>query len=204
MAITSNKNTTQSPMSATGLTGVQVLKFIDAPRVYLKSADSLSAATIPTAKSNGATPSGWIDLGIVEGTCKIGVEKKVKEVKTGIDNYFRAAYTNEKVGTCEFSLSQLDDVAFGQVTGLTASVVNSGSTYSYAVGSEDLSQQAILMVVQNKLDGKEWQFYNPNAYLNFSIEDSGDEFRLKVTGLLPFFLAPGQASEQMLAQTLFR
>ena len=151
MAIIANKNTTQSPITTPigNLTGLQMVKFIDAPRI-------------------------------------------------------RAAYTNEKVGTCEFSLSQLDDVVFGQVTGLTASVVNTGSTYTYAVGSEDLSQQAILMVVQNKLDGKEWQFYNPNAYLNFSIEDSGDEFKLKVTGLLPFFSAPGQASEQMLAQTLFR
>lgn len=204
MAIIANKNTTQQPLSSLGLTGTQVLKFIDAPRVYLKTADPLAVAIIPTAKSNGATPSGWTDLGVVEGTCKIGVEKKVKQVKTGIDNYLRAAYTDEKVGTFEFSLSQLDDIAFGQVTGLTASVVNTGSTYTYAVGSEDLSQQAVLMVVQNKLDGKEWQFYNPNAYINFSIEDSGDEFKLKVTGLLPFFLAPGQASEQMLAQTLFR
>ena len=182
MAIIVNKNTTQQPLTGLGVTGAQSIKFIDAPRVYLKTADSLSAAVIPTAKSNGVTPTGWTDLGTVEGTCKIGVEKKVKQIKTGIDNYFRAAYTDEKVGTCEFSLSQLDDIAFGQVTGLTASLVNSGSTYTYAVGSEDLSQQAILMVVQNKLDGKEWQFYNPNAYLNFSIEDSGDEFRLKVSG----------------------
>ncbi len=176
--------------------------------MYVKTADSITAALVPNIKSNGATPSGWTDLGSVEGVCKIGVEKKVKQVKTGIDNYFRAAYTDEKVGTCEFSLSQLDDLVFGQVTGLgaTASTILTGSAYTYAVGSEDLSQQAILMVVQNKLDGKEWQYYNPNAYLNYAIEDSGDEYRLKVTGLLPFFVASVgfTSAEQMLATTIFR
>lgn len=202
MAIAVNKNTTQAPITTSGaLTGSQVIKFIDAPRVYLKAVDS--TPTIPTAKSNGATPTGWTDLGSVAGACKIGVEKKVKQVKTGIDNYFRAAYTDEKVGSCEFTLSQLDDIAFGQVTGLTASSINAGSTYTFAVGSEDLNQKAILMVVQNKLDGKEWQFYNPNCYLNFSIEDSGDELVLKAMGLLPFFVATGNTAEQMLAQTIF-
>lgn len=203
MAIAVNKNTTQDPMSTLGLTGVQSIKFIDAPRIYLKASDAVPA--IPTAKSNGITPSGWTDLGVVEGACKIGVEKKVKQIKTGIDNYFRAAYTNEKVGTCEFSLSQLDDVAFGVVTGLTSSTINSGSTYTYNVGSEDLNQTAILMVVQNKLDGKEWQFYSPNCYLNFSIEDSGDEYKLKCSGLLPFFaFASAPTVELMVSQTLFR
>jgi hypothetical protein len=147
-------------------------------------------------------------MGVVEGKAKIGVQKKVKEVSTGIDDVFRAAYTDGKRGEVEFTLSQLDDVIFGDasglgVTGLTASVISAGSTYRYFVGQEDLQQVALLLVVQNKLDGKEWQFYNPAAYLNYSVEDNGDALELKVTGLLPFFTVTGQTKELMVAQTLF-
>ncbi len=217
MAITINKNTTQAPITTPvgNLTGLQSIKFIHAPRIYVKTsvststgvqtpvAESLSAAPGYFVKSNGVTPTGWTDLGVVEGKAKIGVQKKTKEVKTGIDNYFRAAYTNEKVGTCEFALSQLDDLVFGAVTGLTASIITSGSIVSYNVGSEDLNQIALMLVVQNKLDGKEIQFYNPNAYLNFSIEEQGDELQLKVMGMLPFFFPAGSTKECMLSQTHF-
>lgn len=205
MAITVNKNTTQQPITS-GLTGTQSIKFIDAPRFYVKAADSLTAAPVTSyfAKSNGATPTGWTDLGVVDGKCKIGVQKKTKEVKTGIDNYFRAAYTSEKVGTIECSLTQFDYTVFQNISGISPYTVTSGSTYSFAVGSEDLNQVAVLLVIQNKLDGKEWQFYNPAAYLNYSIDEQGDELVVKVSGMLPFFLAAvNGTSEAMIQQTIF-
>lgn len=205
MAILSNRNTTQAPMSQSGNTGTQSIKFIEAPRVYVKSVDSLTNTPVQNyfVKSSGATPTGWTDLGVVESKVKVQVQKKVKEIKTGIDNYFRAAYTDEKMGSLEFSLSQLDDVVFSQITGLTASVITAGSVVNYSVGSEDLNQMAVLLVVQNKLDGKEIQFYNPAAYLNFSIEDQGDQLALKVMGWLPFFTPQGATKECMLSQTHF-
>lgn len=212
MAILINRNTTQAPMTAGGTTGKQVLKFIQAPRVYVKAADSQTSTPVQSyfTKSNGATPSGWTDLGIVEGKAKIGVEKKVKQVTTGIDNYFRTAYTDSKVGTLDFTLDQFDDVIIGQITGITASVITAGSVVSYNVGTEDLTQLAILLVVQNKLDQKEVQFYNPNAFLNFSFDDSSDQLTLKVMGLLPFFSPNGGATgtngivlETYLATTIF-
>jgi hypothetical protein len=205
MSIVVNKNTTQSPMSTVGTTGAQVLKFIDAPRMYVKAADPTTATPVQNyfTKSNGVTPTGWTDLGVIEGKVKIGVQKKTKEIKTGIDSYFRFAYTDEKFGTFEFSLDQFDDVIIGQITGVTPSVITAGSIVSYPVGSEDLKQLAVLMVLQNKLDGKEIQFYNPAAFFNFSFEDAGEQLVLKCLGMLPFFTPSGATSEGMLQTTVF-
>jgi hypothetical protein len=59
------------------------------------------------------------------------------------------------------------------------------------------------MVVQNKFDGKEFQFYNPASFLNFTFNDTGDALALKVTGYLPFFTAVGQTAESMISTTVF-
>lgn len=205
MAIINNKNTAQSLMTTAGRTGTQVTKFIDAPRVYVKSADSISAAPVQTYfnKSNGVTPATWTDLGQVIGSAKVTYNKKSKDVTTGIDEVLRASYVGSKDVTIEATLGQFDDVVLEQLSGLTASVITSGSIVSYAVGSEDLIQLALLLVVQNKLDGKEWQFYNPAAYLNYSFEASGDALAVKMTGKLPFFTPQGGTKEQFIAQTMF-
>ncbi len=203
MAIAVNKNTTQQAMTAAGRTGVQTLRFVPGARVYTRTPDSLTAAPVQTyfTKSNGTTPSGWTDLGTVMGTVKLNYNKKVKEVKTGIDDYFRAAYVDEKVGGVEFELSQLDDVTLETISGLTASVIQSGSIINYQVGQEDLNQLAMMIIVTSKLDSKEIQLYNPSAYLNFVWAEQGDALVLKVTGLLPFFTASGQTKEGMLSVT---
>jgi hypothetical protein len=205
MAVIANKNTTQKGMSTAGRTGTQVVKYIPAPRVYVKTADALANTPVQNyfTKSNGATPAGWTDLGSVLGVAKVTYAAKVKEVTTGIDNYFRAAYFDGKTGNIEFELEQLDDVALEQVSGLTASVITAGSVVNYQVGQNDLNILALLLVVQNKLDGKEWQFYNPAAYLNFAFNDSGDALTLKTTGYLPFFTALGQTAESMISTTIF-
>lgn len=187
-------------MSTTGLTGGQVLKFIRAPRVYVKAPDVVPSA--PLSISNGTTPAGWSDLGIIEGNVKIGVEKKVSHVLTGVDGKLRGSYASEHMGTIEFTLDQFDDVAVGLITGIQASVITSGNTVAYNVGAEDLNSLAILVVLQNKLDGKEIQFYNPNASINFSFDDNGDMLTLKVTGWLPFFTQSGFSEESMLVMTI--
>lgn len=205
MAIAVNKNTTQQPMVAAGRTGTQSIKFIPAPRVYVKTADAILNAPVQSyfTKSNGVTPTGWTDLGVVEGAVKVTYTAKVKEVTTGIDQYLRGAYVDSKTGQIEFTLDQMDDVVLEQMTGLTASVITSGSIVNYLVGASDLNQMAVLLVVQNKFDSKEWQFYNPNTYLNFSFEDAAGAMTLKVTGYLPFFTAAGQAKESMWSTTVF-
>lgn len=204
MSITVNRNTTQTPLPVSGITGTQSLKFIQAPRVYIKHPDSLTNTPTYTVISDGITPLGWTDLGVIEGQVKIGVEKKVTRVTTGIDNYFRGAYASEKVGTIEFDLTQFDDVLMGLITGITASVVSSGSIVSFNIGTEELNVVAILLICQNKLDGKEIQFYNPAASLNFSFEDAEDALLLRAKGLLPFFVPVGATAESMLTTTVFR
>jgi hypothetical protein len=205
MAIIVNKNTSQQPQTSIGRTGTQSIKFIDAPRVYVKAPESQTAAPVASyfTKSNGVTPSGWTDLGIVNGKAKVTYTKKQKDVRTGIDNVFRSAYSDQKDCTLEFDMSQVDDILLETVSGLAASVLVSGSVVSYSVGQEDLTQLAILLVNQNKLDGKEWQYYNPCAYMNFVFSEATDAMEMKVTASLPSFLAVGATKEQTVNITLF-
>lgn len=204
MAITVNKNTTQKPLTAAGVTGQQVIKFIPAPRIYMKATpDSTSAAVIPSVKSNGATPTGYSDLGSVAGMAKLGYSKKTTEVKTGIDNYLRAAYVSDKTGTIEFSLSEVDDTAIGLISGLTPSVISASSIYTFHMGQEDLNQICLLLVTQNKLDGKEIQWYSPLVYANFDFQENGDALELHCVATLPFFTAQTQTAEEILACTIF-
>jgi hypothetical protein len=204
MAILVNKNTTQTPV-ASGRTGAQSIKFIPAPRVYVKTADSMTAAPVSSyyTKSNGVTPTGWTDLGIVKGVAKVTYDQKATEVATGIDKVIRSAYTSERKASIEFTLEQLDDVALEQVSGMSASVITAGSVVNYQYGTVDLNQLALLLVVQNKLDGKEWQFYNPNAFLDFSFDESNDTMGIKVNAILPYFLAVGQTLQSVFSQTIF-
>ena len=205
MPIAINKNTTQAPMSTLGLTGAQSIQWIPAPRVYLKVADVQTATPVQDyyTKSNGATPLGWTDLGIVDGKAVVTYTKKTTQIKTGIDNYLRQEYVSEKSGQLVFSLSQFDDVALTQISGLTASTVTSGSTINFQIGQEDLNYVALLLVCQNKLDSKEWQFYNPAAIVNFTFDETATSLVLKCTATLPFFTAAGQTTESLLSLTEF-
>jgi hypothetical protein len=220
MAVIVNKNTQGTPISGVGRLSSQSIRHVEAPRLYLLATSAGSTTTdllinCPVqnyfVKSNGATPtilgSGstnqWLDLGIVEGFLKVGYTKKVQEIKTGIDKVFRTAYVNEKVGTFECSLSQFSDYVLEKVSGLTASVITAGSIINYQAGQEDLNQCGILLVSQNKLDGQEWQFFNPNAFINFVYEEKGDALMLKMTAILPFFTAVGQTTQSMFSTTVF-
>ena len=185
MAVVSNLNTKQTPMTAAGLTGVQSVKFIQSPRVYLKAVDA--SPTPVVVKSNGVLPTGWTDTGIINGAAKITYTKSVKEVRTGIEQVFRGEYIDKKTGSIEADLAQFDDSLIAQLTGLTASVVTSGSIVQFGMGQEGIVNKAILLVIQNVLDGKEIQLYNPNAYLNFQYNTSSDEQGVKLTGDFPFF-----------------
>jgi len=204
-SVISNKNSGQAPMTQAGHTGLQSYKFIPAPRVYVKTADVTQNTPVQSyfAKSNGVTPTGWTDLGSVQGAVKVTYDQKTKEVRTGIDNLLRAAYLEQKGGNAEFSLAQADDVTLEQVTGLTASVITAGSTVNYQIGQTDMNVLAVLFVVQNKLNGKEIQYYNPAAFITFNFDYSGDEMDLKVTALLPGFTAAGQTNEGFLSVTMF-
>ena len=184
MAVIANLNTKQTPITA-GSTGTQVIKFIQAPRVYVKAIDV--TATPVVVKSNGSLPSGWTDLGIVNGNATVTYDKEIKEIRTGIDQILRASYIQSRTSRIEASLSQVDDTMLAAVTGLTLSTISAGSIYQLAIGKEDIVQKALLLVVQNKLDGKEIQFYSPNADITFSYEESGEELLVKLAADLKAF-----------------
>lgn len=191
MAIINNLNTRQTPL-ATGQTGTQVIKFIAADRVYIKTKDS--TATPITVKSNGAAPSGYTDLGIVASKVKVAYDKELKEIRTGIDNVLRASYITQRTASFEFVLSQFDDAMMTAISGITASQITNGSIYQFGIGSEDIVEKALILVSQNKLDGKEWQFYAPAAQLSFTIEDNGEETVVRGKANLPLFTyGPGEA-----------
>lgn len=186
-----NKNTRQDPVD-TGLTGAQVVKFIHADRVYIKAADV--TATPTGEKSDGVTPMGWTDLGIVNGPVKITYSKTKVEVRTGIDEVLRDIYNTKKTASFQFDLSQVDDVVLGAVFGTAGAHITGspssgsvGAGYRFKIGKEDVVTKALLLVSQNKLDGKEWQFYNPAAFITFELKDSSGELVMTVTGDCPVF-----------------
>lgn len=208
MPIARNRNTTQQPNLLPGRTGTQSIKVIPAPRVYVKTADFTNDTPVQEyfTKSNGVTPTGWTDLGIVDGNATITYTKKTTDVKTGIDNYLRATYISEKSANINFTLGQFDDIAIEQISSLTASVITSGSIVNYQFGQDEITTLALLLVVQNKLDSKEWQFYNPAALINFTIDNTNNAMSLKVTSELPFFTAAGTGGalgESLLSVTEF-
>jgi hypothetical protein len=205
MAITVNKNTTQAPMTTAGKTMPQVVRFIPAARVYVRTADALTSTPVQAyyTSSNGVTPSGWTDLGITSGV-KVIYEKNINEVRTGIDQYLRAAFVDKKTARMEFDLEQFDDANLELLTGFTGSVITSGSIVNYQVGQEDLIIKAMLIVCQNKLDQKEFQFYNPSAYINFAFAEGNEGMVLRVSALLPSFTANGQSNESFLSTTVFK
>lgn len=202
MPIVVNKNTTQTPISTVGHTGQQSVKFIPAPRVYLQNPNSLFQAPYFAVASQGNTPYGWTDLGIVDGNAQVNYNHSTAEVATGLEGNLRTVVTTGKSAQITFSLQQFDDVVFEQITGELPNVVNS-SVVSYGLGTQTLKQAALLLVVQNKLDGKEWQFYNPAALLNFNLTTGTDSMELQVVGYLPAFQVVGQTKEQLMSVTCF-
>jgi len=217
MAVVNNKNTQQSPITAVGRIAQQSIRHIESPRVYILAdssgvpkAESITAfpAQQYATKSNGVTPTPgntntWLDLGIIDGQLKITYQKKTKDVRTGIDQVLRAVYVNEKTCTLEGSFTQFSDYVLEKATGLTASVLQSGSIISYGFGQEDLNIVGVLFVTQNKLDGVEWQFLNPAAFVNFELEQKSDQINLKLTAECPWFTTAGQTNQEVLRATLF-
>lgn len=205
MAVATNKNTRQNPLDQ-GKTGTQSIRFLPAPRVYIKAEDSLTAAPVQSyyGRSNGNTPAGWTDLGIVEGFATVTYTKDINEIRTGVDSVLRQSYVRQKNADIQFNLAQFDDSAFENISGLSASTIISGSTINYQVGSEDVISKATLLVLVNKLDNKEIHLYSPSCDFAFSIVQNGDFMEMQVDGKLKSFTASGSAAESFFSITFYR
>lgn len=206
MSVIINRNTTQSPVVAAGNTGSQVIRFIPGSRVYVKTPDSTTSAPVASnfSKSNGATPAGYTDLGIMSGPGTVVYTKNKVKVQTGIDKVVRATYIGEKLCNIQADLDQFDDSALAQMTGLSPSIITAGSVVNFQVGQEDVVNKALLLVCQNKLDGKEIQFYHPSAQLSFSIKYTGEQMLLAMDAeLVAFNTAAGAAIDSLMSVTVF-
>jgi hypothetical protein len=221
MAVIVNKNTQQTPLGtpAGSITGVQSIKFIPAGRVYIKTnPDSTTATPVNlyaayTQKSNGATPIApvgtgvttgtYLDLGIMLTPGKLTYNKVQKKVQTGLDKITQLIYVESRDANLEFELTQLDDYILQQL-GFTASVITAGSSINFQVGQEDVINVAMLCVYQNKIDGKEIQWYHPSAALTVTFNQSGDELSVKVMAEMVSFQAVGATLLSLVSTTVFK
>jgi len=203
----SNNFTTQKPLTILGNTGNQVLNAIPASRVFIKDVDSTTATPLDSYvaysfKTNGQTPSGWSDAGIMDTPGKLTYKKNEKKVETGIDKVIRAVYAESKEATLDFDLVQIDDYLLS-LLGFNGSVATAGSSMNFLVGQEDVIQKALLCVYVNKLDGKEFQVYHPAAYLNCTFDMANQKMLVKVSAELVPFTPIGATSEALFALTIF-
>lgn len=208
MAIT-NRITSGAPLTVPGVLGVQTQTFIPAARVFMKNiADSQSAAQPPIAKlgltGTAATlGAGWIDLGTLDGGVTTTFTKTKKDIKTGIDQKLRASYISDTTFEMSWNLLQVGDYILQNVLGLTPSILQSGSSASFALGQESYGQYALCIVWQNKVDGKENQVYNPAAFLDAVIADASDHLILKCDAKFPAFTQAGDSNERLASLSLF-
>jgi hypothetical protein len=202
MAILVNKNTTQGPLRTLGRTGTQSVRFIPAPRVYLFPPNYSSNPPVFFGTFGGATLSGAIDAGIVEGNAVVTLSRTVNPVFCGVDKMLVGMCSQSIRGQIDFTLSQFDDVTTELITGLSPASYTTNVYANYLVGAQPLTPVGLMLVVQGKLDGKEWQFYNPTALLSFAFDNQGDYMGLRVSGLLPGFASAGGTSNQILSVTI--
>ena len=212
--------TQQTPLGtpAGSITGVQSIKHIPAARVYVKSTtDSTTAAPVLlyaayTQKSNGTTitaPTGtgvtagtYIDLGIMSTPGKVTYTKSQKKVQTGIDKITQLIYVESRSAMIEFNLDQMDDYLLQQL-GFNSSVVTAGSSINFQIGQEDVVNLAMVLVYQNKIDGKEIQWYHPSAAFTVTFETSSDSLAIKCSVELIAFQAAGASLLSLVSTTVF-
>lgn len=202
-----NNFTTQKPLSVLGSTGNQVLTMIPASRVFIKPAESITAAPVGnyaaySFKTNGTAPTGWSDLGIMDAPGKLTYNKQVEKIATGMDKVVRKVYAKSKEATLDFSLWQTDDYLLSQL-GFSGSVATAGSSMNFLVGQEDVFTAALLCVYCNKIDGKEMHVYHPAAALTVSFDLSSDKLLTKVTADLTAFTPAGASVDALYATNIF-
>lgn len=221
MAVIVNKNTQQTPLGnpVGSVTGVQSIRFIPAGRVYVKtSPDSVTAAPVNvyaayTQKSNGATvvaPAGtgvtagtYLDLGIMSTPGKLTYNKNQKKIQTGIDKITQLIYVESRDASLEFNLDQLDDYILQQL-GFSASVITNGSSINFQIGQEDVVTLAMVVVYQNKIDGKEIQWYHPAAAFTVTFDSSADQLSVKCNVELTAYTAAGASLLSLISTTVFK
>lgn len=200
------------------VTGVQSIRHIPAARVYVKLApDSTTAAPVNayaaySMKSSGQTitcPTGagvvagtYIDLGIMSTPGKVTYTKNQKKVQTGIDKITQLIYVESRSAMVEFTLDQMDDYLL-QELGFSSSVITAGSSINFQIGQEDVVNMAMVLVYENKIDGKEIQWYHPSAAFTVTFETSAESLVIKCSVEMIAFQAAGASLLSLVSTTVF-
>jgi hypothetical protein len=185
----SNAYTKQTPKSGS------TVKAVIAERCFVHTA--ATAYVDPVAKLDGATPSGWSDLGIVMGSkVALTYTKELRYVETGIERVRRASYLTQKTAQAQFTLDQYDIDVLELLTGLTADAVGVIGNKIH-IGQDDVVSKAILFVGTNVVDGKEYHTYCPSANLAWNLEDNDDAKVMRVTADLFAFVPSGETVEAL-------
>lgn len=198
---------------------MQSIRHIPAARVYVKTAiDSItitntSLMSAYTQKSNGTTPTApvgagitvgtYVDLGIMSTPGKVTYTKNQKKIQTGIDKITQLIYVESRSAMLEFNLDQMDDYLLQQL-GFVSSVITAGSSINFQIGQEDVVTLAMIMVYQNKIDGKEIQWYHPAAAFTVTFETSTDQVVIKCSVELTAFTPAGSSILSLVSTTIFK
>lgn len=191
--IQSNKATQQPSLDN------QSVKVVLASRMYMGTVLS-TISKMPnqrvTNKDTGAytEPSGWTsatawnDLGaVVRSKVSLEYNKEYQEIRSGLDGIYQTSYVTSKSAQMSFALDNYDSAVLGFLTGNTYTSLAASAGYYGFIGKEDTVSASLFMVGVNKLDGKEHQYYNPNAEFRFAWEEDGDATVIRVTCILrPF------------------
>lgn len=183
ISIASNQNTQQGTLTN------QSVKCILASRAFISTAGAVPTAKLGTiAPYTYTAPSNWSDLGaVLKSKVSMTYNKDYAEVRSGLDGVFRAAYVTSKTCEWNFALDNYDTTVMGLLLGQTASVNSAVATsvgYTFWVGREDIITRKLLVIGTNKIDGKEHQYYAPEALLKFAWEEDGDAIVIRVTATL--------------------
>ena len=152
--------------------------------------------------NDGVSAGTYIDLGIMSTPGKLTYNKVQKKVQTGIDKITQLVYVESRDANLEFELDQLDDYIMAQL-GFVTSVITSGSSVNFQIGQEDVVNVAIIIVYQNKIDGKEIQWYHPQGALTVSFNSTADMLSVKVTCEMIAFQAIGSSILSLVSCTTF-
>jgi hypothetical protein len=133
---------------------------------------------------------------------KVTYTKNQKKVQTGIDKITQLIYVESRSASIEFNLDQMDDYLLQQL-GFSSSVITAGSSINFQVGQEDVVNMAMVLVYENKIDGKEIQWYHPSAAFTVTFEASADQLAIKCMVELVAFQASGASLLSLVSTTVF-
>jgi hypothetical protein len=139
-------------------------KVLLAQRAYVAAINTAA----PTAAAAGVAPTGWTDLGSIDGSTATlnKSDPTLIDVRTGLYEILRGEIpTRDGDVTCTFTVVEYEPLVWAALSG--DAIVGAG----IYVGGRPLLQSAILLVGQNAATGSEFHHWNPKSDLVYKEVD---------------------------------